>query len=425
MRHRLSRFLECEEVNERRWARSSRIEGAIGEQQRAPAQVSGQSNLRFVATCVPGAEPWLQRELAERGVVTDAVVGGVEGRAPLPTIRFLLERARLPESVRVRATRPFMAHTFEQLEVGLARVPWHAYLVRRLPLDVRVSCKHSRLFHSDAVAQRVRTAVSVRVGEDASRTPDDVSVRTHCNRVYLRLVRDQVQVSFDAGGEALHRRGYRRHVVDAPLRETLAALLLRIAEQAARGGGFQRLWDPCAGSGTIPLEWLAARWAVPNTRSNYLMDEWPCFGGARDVEGSVLGTGAVSGKEAAVAFPAAVAISDVSEAAVMAARANARALGVESRCSFTVADFEAVEASIDDGTAVVTNLPYGVRLGSRSHAVALLQRLTAMLHRRSQLRPAVVLTGAGPLQRELSQKWTRALSFRNGGTPVTAWVMRD
>ena len=389
-----------------------------------------QSNLRFIATCVPGAEAWLGRELAELRVMTQAVEGGVEGRASLESIRYLVAQSRLAESVRVRATRPFVARNFQELNAGLRRVPWHAYLVPRLPLDVRVVCKRSKLFHSDAVAQRVREAVTVR-GTGPFPYTDDLSVKAHCNRVHVRLLRDNVQVSFDAAGEALHRRGYRRFVGEAPLRETLAALLLRIAHEACHGRSFARVWDPCAGSGTIPLEWLATRMGI-HSRSSFLIDEWPCVARAAAAHPVSDAPGAV---DLSSAFnrvddghdsltPPLVTLSDVSEAAIRAAEQNAQELGVDALCCFRVGEVLDVESLVPDGTAVVTNLPYGVRLGSQPQALRLLHRLDSLLTRRQDLRPAVLLWGGGVLPTSLQASFGQLLRFRNGGRAVTVLVKR-
>lgn len=371
------------------------------------------SLLRFVATCVPGAEKWVARELAASSVANAYTSGAVQGRASLPDIRRVVAGARLVESVRVRPVQSFRATSFDALREHLGRVPWHAYLVAGVPLDVRVTCSKSRLYHSDAVAERVLQVIRERTRRDWQ-FPLRRSVNDYCNRVYIRIENDEVEVGLDAAGEALHRRGYRTHVGEAPLRETLAALLLELARDATSDSSFERLWDPCCGSGTIPLEWLESLFHMGTTR-RFIMDEWPCFSKNVPPGASMQ---AFSRSEVK-AFGC-----DISERAVAAALVNARNLGVDQACSFVCSDFGAFAERVPPRTAVVTNLPYGVRLENQREAAKVFQRLDELLKVRRDLRPAVMLWGGGKRIPALKNPWDVGLRFKNGGLPVTAFVLR-
>lgn len=371
------------------------------------------SALRFVATCVPGSEPWVARELERLGLTTATAVGAVTGRATLGAVRHVLSEAKLVESVRVRPVQSFRATNFEALCSGLERVPWHAYLVPAYPLEVRVTCSKSRLYHSDAVAERVRRVIDQRTKHSWPQ-PEQVSVNNHCNRVYLRLEADEVEVGIDASGEALHRRGYRKFVQDAPIRETLAALLLELANDAAQHPPIYRVWDPCCGSGTIVLEWVARRAPKRLTR-RFLMEEWPCF----RAEAVALHEPSEAGTAEPIAWGC-----DISERAVEASWANAEELGVRNWCTFAVSDCGDFERAVPPNTALVTNLPYGVRINSRDEAARLFQKLDSLLHRRRDLRPAVILWGGGKRSPKLRNEWQQALTFKNGGLDVTAFVLR-
>lgn len=370
------------------------------------------SSLRFVATCVPGAESWVCRELAALGIASSTTTAALTGRAPLGDIRRVLSEAKLIESVRVRPVQSFHAPNFEALCRGLEKVPWHAYLVSAYPLEVRVTCHKSRLYHSDAVAERARRVIEQRTKREWP-APGQVSVNNHCNRVYLRLHDDDVEVGVDPSGEALHRRGYRKHVQDAPLRETLAALLLELANDAAPNLPINKVWDPCCGSGTIPLEWLAKRLQLGTTR-RFLIDEWPCF---HDAAAHATKTLSVSSEKLAWGC-------DISDRAVDASWANADALGVREWCTFDVADCGDFERKVPQGAALVTNLPYGVRLNTQQAAAKLFQRLDVLLTRRKDLRPAVILWGGGKRVPSLRNGWQLVLEFKNGGLPVSAFVLR-
>ncbi len=370
------------------------------------------SLFRFVATCVPGAEMRVAKELTNLGVAVVSTPGAVQGRASLGDVRRILTSARIVESVRVRPTRAFKALSFDALCEGASKVQWHAYLVAGLPLEVRVTCSKSRLYHSDAVAERIRRVIDDRT-KRVWHAPDEVSINAHCNRVYVRLDHDEVEVGFDAAGEALHRRGYRTHVQEAPIRETLAALLLELAAEVSPGSPISRLWDPCCGSGTIPLEWLAREFHLLPVR-RFIMDEWPCF------------TESVPPAASPPELPSLPVAwgCDISARAVDAAEANAHNLGVQAGCVFTCSDFADFAKEVPSHSAVVTNLPYGVRLDTQNEVARLFQRLDNLLLRRKDLRPAVVLWGGGKQPPQLRGNWQAALRFKNGGLPVTAFVLR-
>lgn len=370
------------------------------------------SLLRFVATCVPGAEKWAARELNTLEVATTYEPGAVQGRASLVDVRRILTESRLIESLRVRPVQSFKAASFEDLCRGVAKVPWHAYLVVGLPLEVRVTCSKSRLYHSDAVGERVWAVVRDRTRREWQ-PPAQLSINNYCNRVYVRIEHDEVELGVDTAGEALHRRGYRTHVGEAPLRETLAALLSEIAADASNQP-ITRVWDPCCGSGTIPLEWIRKQFHR-GAKRRFLMDEWPCFttrqNQALAAEDSFPGSPVVFG-------------SDVSARAVEAARVNADNLGALAACRFEVCDFGEFERQVPDGTAVFTNLPYGVRLDTQELARGLFRRLDQVLARRAALRPAVVLWGGGKQVPRLENGWQPVLHLKNGGLPVTVFLLR-
>lgn len=376
------------------------------------------STFSFLATCAPGVEPWLAREFDKLGAVVSPVDGGVEGRAPLATIRALLEQTRLAEALRVRPCRPFVAKSFEELQRGLHKVPWHAYMVAAHLVEVRVVCKQSRLYHSDAVAERAQSAIR-RDPNQHLQLATAVDINAHRNRVYLRLHNDRVQVSIDAAGEALHRRGYRTHIHDAPLRETLAALLLSVASELA-DRELTGLWDPFCGSGTIGLEWLYA--GAPNGAARgahfsrrYIMDEWPCA--------QSLGRAPVPVHEE-FAQQRSVWLSDIASKAIAAARANAQTLGAEEQCTFLNADFEHAASEVPDGTAVVTNAPYGVRLSTASEVNKLLRRLDDLLRRRPGLRPAVILWAGQGVPKGFGAGWRQVLHFKNGGVSTSVIALQ-
>lgn len=364
------------------------------------------------AACAPGLEALLQEEVAELGLVGAATPGGVELRTDARGLWELCWRARLAESVRVRL-KPFVARDFETLVQGLTRLPWRAYLRSGSVAAVHVVARRSRLWHSDAVAERVSRVLRERAGvETAARGGAGT-------KIHVRLQNDRVQVSVDASGERLHRRGYRTHVAEASLRETLAAALVRVARREAPEADV--LWDPFCGAGTIALEWLELLAGVAaGARRRFAFEDWP----THDAEHYRLWTAQQQVLDASV--PVAEAErplafgSDVSGKALRAAQANARAAGLEARCRWIQGDFESAAQEIPEGAVVISNPPYGVRVRQSRE---LLARLSRLLLRRPDLRPVVLLLPAnGLLERRSSLPFEARFRTSNGGLAVAVEV---
>lgn len=367
----------------------------------------GTSYLLFVA-CSPGLEELLRDELAEWGVQGQNRPGGVELRSNRVGLWTVCLRSRLAESVRVRL-KAFVALDFAALERQLERLPWRAYLPRDSSVEVRVTCRASRLWHSDAVAERLSRVLLERVGVRGEPGSSQ--------KVYARLERDRVQVSIDAGGERLHRRGYRRHVAEASLRETLAAALVRSAEPIARGASV--LWDPFCGAGTIPLEWLESKLGRPaGARRRFAFEAWPTHDAtayAAWLEESSLHDLSPSKSDRWLAIG-----SDRSERAIAAARTNAEYAELTSYCRFLVGDFEQVADEIPQGAVVVSNPPYGVRARHVDRQGAVLDRLSRLFERRRDLRPVILLLPRRDRVHVAGTRSSEMFRTSNGGLAVWA-----
>ena len=162
---------------------------------------------------------------------------------------------RFPDSFpRARARRRVRGAELHRARALGRRIPWALSVAPGASVRFRVTCKKSRLYHSDAVAQRLANAVSRAVTgvrtEDDSPGDDEVLERDDSALFVVRFYRDRCTVSADTSGALLHRRGYRQATAKAPLRETLAAALIAASEW----DGVSPIVDPMCGSGTIPIE---------------------------------------------------------------------------------------------------------------------------------------------------------------------------
>src|SRR3954462_15239067 len=133
------------------------------------------------AICAPGLEPLVRDELAELSIAGEAVPGGVGWKGSSSTIALANLWSRIATRVIVRIGS-FRARTFFELERHAKKIEWERYVTAGSAVRFRVTCRKSKLYHSDAVAQRFQEAVARRIGGDvvvassADEETDDSSV---------------------------------------------------------------------------------------------------------------------------------------------------------------------------------------------------------------------------------------------------------
>lgn len=337
--------------------------------------------------------------------------GGVLVRLSTSDLWTLCLLSRLAEGVRVRL-KAFAARDFATLETGLARLQFPAFLRRGQEVEVRAVSHRSRLWHSGAVEERTRSLLQTRFGVLPGSAKEGASL------VFLRLTGDTVQVSVDASGPFLHRRGYRTHVAEASVRETLAAAVaLHILVPEGTATVPEVIWDPFCGAGTLGLEALSlARGLLAGTERHFAFEDWPTHDGA--LFAAHREHLAAQAPERALAPKLSVILSDRDARALDAARANAEQAGLADGCTFQSGDVRELAAGIPR-CALISNPPYGKRLAQGGAIDALIQ----VLERRPDLRPCALLIG-GPARQKLPPSFSAVLHTKSGGTNVSIRVLR-
>lgn len=361
----------------------------------------GDDELAFFATAAKGTEPALRDELRElrfRNVRADR--GGVHFRGRLDEgFRACLE-LRCAMRVLVELGR-FAAPSGDALYEGMRAIDWSAYLSPRHTLAVRAACRSSALTHTQFIVQRTKDGIvdplRERFGARPSVCLDDPDVA-----VFVHLVKDEATVYLDLGGASLHRRGYRANALDAPLKETLAAAILRLS-------GWDRdsaLVDPMCGSGTLAIEaWLWSRRVAPGLGvSGFGFQRWALFDEGLAARWSEL-LDAASTRVLAAGPP--VFASDLDERAVVVARDNARQAG--ARLVLARRDVADLRPLTPPGY-LVTNPPYGERLEPAYDLYAALGRTI----RRLDGHVAAVLVGGPAMARAIDLRPDRAHALFNG-----------
>lgn len=373
------------------------------------------------AVTAPGAEGLAAAELVALGLVPgETEPGGVAFEATAVELADALLWLRTVNRVTVRLAA-FRAASFAELEKRAAKIDWTGVLAPGLAVHFRVTSKKSKLYHEDGIAERLQRSVAAqRPDAEAVRAPsaaelleDDVTALPRVQRFVVRLFRDEVTISADAAGGLLHRRGWRQAVAKAPLRETLAATLLL----AAGWDGSEPLVDPFVGSGTLPIEAaLLARRMAPGRGRRFAAETWPRLPAAA--------WQAARARAAAKELPrAAVTIEghDRDAGAVLAAISNAQRAGVVLDVSCTRQPLAALAA--DEGRGlIVTNPPYGARIGDRA-ALRDLYATLGRVHRERRPGWRLAMLGADRmLEGQVGVRFREVLRTTNGGLPVRVVV---
>ena len=238
-------------------------------EKRLKRQVIGKQH-RFLAVVPLGFEQTLVNEIAyirrqftnseqasEPFAIDIAGDGKVEFSAKISEAWKIVALSRIANRISMHIA-DFKAENFRDLEKKAAEIPWELFLSGG-PVSIHVSCKHSRLYHSDAVAERLYKIIGgslpLAPASTASATlsPRGSAPNTPPQNIYVSLIDDRCTIWLDLAGEELYKRGHERFVNDAPLKETIAAAMLFEATNCIPSTSYCLL-DLMAGSGTFSLE---------------------------------------------------------------------------------------------------------------------------------------------------------------------------
>jgi putative N6-adenine-specific DNA methylase len=374
------------------------------------------------AIAAPGLERLVAAELAALGIAPTLEAGGVAWAGSLESVGVANLWLRTASRVVVRVG-DFRARTFWELERRARRLPWSRFVAPGTPVGFRVTSRKSRLFHTDAIAERLTEAAASISGAGAARpgpgggvgggTPDDDDGYEDDGApeqlFVIRLVRDVCTVSADTTGALLHRRGYRQAVAKAPLRETIAAAMLL----GTGWPGTVPLLDPLCGSGTIPIEAaLLARKMAPGLGRSFAFQRWPDFDAAawarvlEDARGRALPKA-----------PTAIRGSDRDAGAVEAARGNAARAGVSADVEVEVRPLSGIEPPSGRGW-LVTNPPYGVRVSEAGALRDLYAALGRVVRAKCAGWTLAMLSPDRVLERRVGVDLEEQFRTVNGGIPV-------
>ncbi|HXT00672.1 MAG TPA: class I SAM-dependent RNA methyltransferase [Elusimicrobiota bacterium] len=359
---------------------------------------------RCSAVCSPGLAPFAAAELGRLGIGAK----GLEFEGSSRDLYRASLRLRTADRLLLKLGE-FPAAAFPALAHGALRLPWERVLAPERPIAFRVSCVKSKLYHERAIAERLGAAVERRLGRASPLAKfDENASEPQPQLFFIRVERDRCSVFADASGALLHKRGYRLATAKAPLRETMASALVTASGWTPEAP----LLDPFCGSGTIAIEAaLMARRIAPGLARRFAFMDWPGFDG---------GLWEQLKEEAAresTSAPLTILASDRDAGAIRAAQANAERAGVADAIQFSCRAVSAVEPPAAKGW-IVTNPPYGVRVGEKKPLRDLYARLGAVLRERCPGWRATILSSDSRLLAASGLELKEGAPMMNGGLTV-------
>jgi len=366
-------------------------------------------NLNCYAVVVPGLEGIAADELKE--LAADDVQMGDGGIGFTTTMDGLFRinlRARTITRILIRLAS-FRALSFPELYNKVKKVAWQQYIGTDVSLAVRASCKGSKLMHSGRAEMALADGIRDKIGFEVSGTETQ-----HQQQILLRIDNNQCTISLDVSGDRLDRRGYRLHSGKAPLRETIAAAILRWMDWQGTERSNEPLLTPMCGSGTFAIEavWMAEKRAA-GLGHDFSLLHWPCLKEKRWQR--------ALDKAKAMHSPCELAIfaSEWDEAILKQAKDNAAKAGVAEQIHFELLDVRklTVPDGITEAGLIVCNPPYGERI--KADVAVLYRQLGKQFKQHLQGWRMAVIVPDKDCEKALALPVKKRLKIKHGGRWVT------
>ncbi|MGI5977750.1 MAG: THUMP domain-containing class I SAM-dependent RNA methyltransferase [Candidatus Limivicinus sp.] len=358
-------------------------------------------NLKLCVPCLLGLERPIADEL-KRLDMED--VHSENGRVYFAGDELSVARAninlRVGERVLIELGR-FEARSFEELFQGTKSLPWEEFIPKDAAFPVKGYSLNSTLFSVSDCQKIIKKAIVERLKSVYGISWFDETAE--CYQIQFSIMKDCVSMCIDTSGDGLHKRGYRPAHNAAPLKETMAAAMVKLSRYRGRDD----FCDPFCGSGTIPIEAaLIARNIAPGINRSFSAMDWRIFDRkiwpeARDEARSREFHGNYN-----------IVGSDIDPKALEIARENAERAGVADIIRFEQADATKFDRRTERGV-IVTNPPYGERIMEKQEAEALYEAF-GRCYRASENWQLYLLSSHTEFERKFGRQADKKRKLYNG-----------
>jgi len=369
--------------------------------------------MALFVSCGPGLEELLSEELAELGIgdtykgFCGVYVRGCPSKTLMETIYTINYCSRIAARV-LLPLQQFRCYDEKSLYRGADQIEWKHFFRRGQTFAIDANVNHPRLRNSHFCAQLMKDAICDQLRKVTGTRPS-VDVKNPDIQLNLFIHKDEGIISFDTSGAPLHKRGYRQDAGEAPLQESVAAALLRLAGYQ----GNEIMIDPCCGSGTLLIE---AALIASKTPPGFLRKQWGFFHHPDFNHDDWLKVKNEADSHK-MALPAKSFIGcEIDSNVARLCRANLRAAGGLEAVEIYRTDFAEFEPS-SPPNFLMTNPPHGKRLMSDDSGLRALYRKLGDFMKRKMAKPSrgFVFTGNLALTKEVGLAAKRRHVVNNSG----------
>ncbi|MBU0730049.1 MAG: class I SAM-dependent RNA methyltransferase [Proteobacteria bacterium] len=313
---------------------------------------------RFFAQIANGLEELGAEELASLGALNvTPVFRGIVFEGDRNTLYRVNYQSRLCSRI-LAPLLTFDCHSTKYLYQTAIKIDWPAILKLEQTFAISAHCESSAITHSQYASLCLKDAIVDQFRELHGSRPNVEKINPDVS-IHLHIGNNKATISLDTSGGSLHRRGYRQESVEAPMQETLAAAI--VAE--SKWNGQQPLLDPMCGSGTLLAEALMKFCRIP---AGYFRERFG-FENMPDFDEKIWDAVTKEADENIQPLPQGlIQGSDISKIAIDSARANLNLLPGGSDIELTKCRFQDIDKV--ENRVIITNPPYGIRLGQKEEA---------------------------------------------------------
>lgn len=319
----------------------------------------------FVASCLFGLEKLVAEDISALGYKRlETMDGRVSFEAPLEAVARCNIFFRYAERLFIKLGE-FEATTFDSLFEQVKALPLEDYIGEKDQFPVKGHSIRSKLFSVPDCQRIIKKAAVERLKQKYGVERFEESGVKY--QLEFFIFNDRVSLMIDTSGVGLHKRGYRIQANDAPLRETLAAAMVRLSRPRA---GVLTV-DPLCGSGTIAIEAaLAVTDTAPGLKRSFAAESFSWVPEKLWVDARAEAAAKIKPCETPIyGF-------DIDPECIEISKANAKRAGVSDLIKFEVGDVRNFKSPVPDARGtIVTNPPYGERMGEKAETEALFKAM--------------------------------------------------
>ncbi|MBN6202640.1 class I SAM-dependent RNA methyltransferase [Staphylococcus saprophyticus] len=358
---------------------------------------------QLLAVCPMGLEAVVAKEIQELGYDTTVENGRIFFEGDETAIVKCNLWLRTADRIKI-VVGQFKATTFDELFEKTKALPWETLIEQDGNFPVQGRSVKSTLFSvpdcqaivKKAIVERLKRAYQASgwLNETGAKYPIEVAI-----------LKDNALLTIDTSGSGLNKRGYRLAQGEAPIKETLAASLIRLANWT----GDTPLVDPFCGSGTIAIEaCLIAQNIAPGFNRDFVSENWDImpdrlYDEMRDE----------ADQQANYDRKLEIYASDIDPEMIEIARRNAEEVGLADIIQFSVKDVNTLTIDEDKPMALIGNPPYGERIGDRDKVEEMYRYIGELMQQHSQL-STYILTSSTEFEFLVNKKATKRRKLFNG-----------